>query len=252
MRTEATLDGAALADAGVGHAGAPAARNVTPAFSDPNASRMNIRLTTIILVLIAMLFGSLAANFVQWFSGPALAVAKETPQGGIQVVSYNGKPVQSEDGSVRVRPDVIQDGDKTYYAGEYARLLYAMNPMTRGADVERALRMMVSSSAKVLMSCLGRGCDEYDLNLDRQRAESWQAVWTEQKNEVDAHDPYTVNIIGLQQLTKVVNNTVQKETKQISLSIKLVADPLGRQPRNLRNGVLVDSYQYKVISTSAQ
>ena len=41
-------------------------------------------------------------------------------------------------------------------------------------------------------------------------------------------------------------------SEQISLAIKLVQDPLGRQNRNQRSGVLVDSFQYKVISSSDQ
>lgn len=223
-----------------------------PAFSDPNAARMNIRLTTVILFLLIALCSSLAWNFIQWFSGPALVIANKLPNGDIQVTSFNGRPVQSEDNSVSVERDAVMAGDKTYYAGEFARLLYAPNPRTRGEDVERALHMMVEDRAKQLMGCLSRGCDEYDLNLDRQRAESWQTVWTEQSKEVDPHDPYTVHITGLQQLTKVVKNMVQKETKQISLAIKLVQDPLGRHNRNQRSGVLVDSFQYKVISSSAQ
>lgn len=233
-------------------ASAPVNERVMPVFNDALSSRLNLRLTFIILLLILILFGSLTANFVQVFMGPTTIVMKELPNGGTQVVAYNGRPVESADGSIEVRPDAVQNGDKIYYAGVYAKLLYAPNPSTRTEDVKSALRMMVEDRAGILINCLNRGCEEYDLNLDRQKAQSWQAVWTEQKNEVDSHDPFTVNIIGLQELTYVINNTVKKEKKQISLSIKLVADPLGRAPRNMRNGVQVDSFQYKLLSTSAQ
>jgi len=50
---------------------------------------------------------------------------------------------------------------------------------------------------------------------------------------------YTVNVIGKQQINKVVAGAVQKETKQLRLTIKLVADNKGRADRNLRSGFLI-------------
>lgn len=217
-------------------------------FSDPHALRFYLRLLSTLLIVVVMLLASIIGNFVQYFRGPVLAVGIQKPNGDIQWTSYNGSPVGNEDGSMKMMPDVIQPGDKTFYAGEFAKLLYAHDPSTRGKDVERALRMMMKESATKLIGCLNRGCEEYDLNLDHQRAEVWQTLWTEQSKDIDPNDAWTVHITGLQQTTKVVKGLSQKEAKQIQLSIKLVQDPLGRDVRNLRNGVQVESFTYKVIS----
>jgi hypothetical protein len=75
--------------------------------------------------------------------------------------------------------------------------------------------------------------------VDQQRAESWQAVWTPMDVSVDRSDPYTVSVIGKQEITKVVGGAAQTETKQLRLTVKLVADPKGRADRNLRTGFLV-------------
>jgi hypothetical protein len=83
--------------------------------------------------------------------------------------------------------------------------------------------------------------------LDKQRSESWQAVWTPQDISVDAVDPYTVRVIGKQEITKVVAGATQQETRQLHLTLKLAADPQKRADRNLRSGFLVASLNYKEL-----
>jgi hypothetical protein len=77
--------------------------------------------------------------------------------------------------------------------------------------------------------------------LDQQAAEVWQAVWTPMDITVDSTNPYKVSVIGRQEITKLVNGATQKETKQLRLSVELVADPTGRADRNLRSGFLISS-----------
>jgi hypothetical protein len=83
--------------------------------------------------------------------------------------------------------------------------------------------------------------------LDKQRAESWQAVWTPQDISIDGADPYTVRVIGKQEITKVIAGATQQETRQLSLTLKLVADPQRRADRNLRSGFLIGSFDYKEL-----
>jgi hypothetical protein len=83
--------------------------------------------------------------------------------------------------------------------------------------------------------------------LDKQRAESWQAVWTPQDISIDRIDPYTVRVIGKQEITRVVASAAQGESRQLNLTLKLVADPQRRADRNLRSGFLVASIDYKEL-----
>ena len=65
---------------------------------------------------------------------------------------------------------------------------------------------------------------------------------------VDKNDPYTVNVIGKQDITKVINGVTVTETRQLRLTLKLVADNKGRADRNLRSGFLISSLDYQELS----
>ena len=224
-----------------------------PHFRDPVATRLNIRLSTIVLGLVAMLALSFAGNLVQWYRGPVLIVMRQTAEGAHEI-AYSGRDITSSKAgqTLAIGQDRITDADKTYLASEFVRSLYGHDPATISKEVERALRMMVPASAQMLMNCMKSSCEEMNLNLTKQRAESWQETWTPQEVTISPQDPYTVQIIGEQKITKVINNQVQVEDKQLRLAVKLVADPKGRDERNLRNGVLVAKYDYKELSRAAQ
>ncbi|HKQ89738.1 MAG TPA: hypothetical protein VJZ77_03570, partial [Blastocatellia bacterium] len=144
---------------------------------------------------------------------------------------------------VRLGPDRLTGADKQYIAGEFVKAIYQVDPATRPRDIERALRMMVPNSALLFARYL-----KQTGVLDKQRAESWQAVWTPQDISVDGADPYTVRVIGKQEITKVIAGASQQETRQLNLTLKLVADPQRRADRNLRSGFLIASFDYKELS----
>jgi hypothetical protein len=58
-----------------------------------------------------------------------------------------------------------------------------------------------------------------------------------------------LRVIGRQEITKVINNQAVQDTKQLQLTIKLVADPAGRTDRNKRMGFLVAAIDYKEITS---
>jgi len=122
-------------------------------------------------------------------------------------------------------------------------LLYAVNPTTRAPDVKAALEMMVPQSSAKFAAYL-----KEQHTLERQRAESWQAAWTPQDVSVDRNDPYTLRVIGKQEITKLINNATLQETKQLQLSVKLAADPAGRSDANRRTGFLIVAIDYKELN----
>ncbi|MGH9934732.1 MAG: hypothetical protein ACREAM_00710, partial [Blastocatellia bacterium] len=87
--------------------------------------------------------------------------------------------------------------------------------------------------------------------LDKQRAESWQSLWTPQDISIDRVDPYTVRVIGKQEVTRVVAGAAQRESRQLNLTLKLVADPQRRSDRNLRSGFLIASIDYRELGSSS-
>jgi hypothetical protein len=162
-----------------------------------------------------------------------------------RVLSINDRNYGKEE-NVEFGPDRLTADDKLYATREFTKRLYQIDPATRQRDIEKALTMMVPSSAVTFAKWMKeKGV------LDQQRAESWQSLWTPMDTTVDKSDPYTVSVIGRQEITRVVNGATQKETKQLRLSVKLVADPTGRADRNLRSGFLISMLDTHELPDSA-
>ena len=210
-------------------------------YRDPADVRTSFQLLTMLLIVLCLLMLSALGNAYQYWRRPDRIVVDRSSG---QVLMINDREYGAT-GVVRMMPDQPGEADKKYLVSEYVRLLYAVNPATRAADLKAALEMMVPQSATRFAAYL----KDHHI-LEQQRAESWQAVWTPQDTSVDRLDPYTLRVIGKQEITKVINNAVVRETKQLQLTIKLVADPAGRNDANRRMGFLVAAIDYKELGSS--
>ena len=221
-----------------------------PVFADPLQTRLNVKLTTACIVEAFVILALAAVLFGMWYRGPISIITRQTPTGD-EVISYNGRPVTNPSNSITVGPDSVTEGNRTFIARQYVAQLYGSDAGNRAANVQSALRLMVDSSAEKLMTCIkARGCPEYNLDLDTKRREAWQEQWSEQELQIDPRDGYTIHIIGQYKVTKVINQQVYTESKQLRISLKMVADPDGRTDRNLQNGVRVFSYDYKELNNA--
>lgn len=209
-------------------------------YRDPADVRTSFQLLTTLLVVLGLLVLSALGNAYQYWRRPDRIVVDRSSG---QVLMINDREY-GETSSVKMMPDRPNDADKKYLVSEYTRLLYGVNPATRAADLKAALEMMVPQSAARFAAYL----KEQHI-LEQQRAESWQAVWTPQDTAIDRLDPYTLRVIGKQEITKVINNSVVHETKQLQLTVKLVADPSGRNDANRRMGFLVAAIDYKELGS---
>ena len=209
---------------------------------DPADVRTILSLTWTGMLLALLLVASLAFNIYQYWRRPDRIVVDRSNG---RVLMINDRQY-GETEAVQFGPDRLTAADKQYMAGEFVKAIYQVDPATRPRDIERALRMMAPASALLFARYL-----KQTGILDKQRAESWQAVWTPQDISVDGVDPYTVRVIGKQEITKVIAGATQQETRQLHLTLKLVADPQRRSDRNLRSGFLVASFDYKELGTPA-
>ena len=204
-----------------------------------------LNLARLLIVIAVLVVASAVVNIYQYYRRPDRIVVDGSSG---RVLSINDRNYGKEEG-VEFGPDRLTSQDKLYITREFVRYLYQVDPATRPRDVEKALTMMVPDSAvKFAKWMKERGI------LDQQKAESWQASWSPMDVAVDQNDPYTVNIIGKQEINKVVAGAVQKETKQLRLTIKLAADNKGRADRNLRSGFLIsylDSHELNDSGTPA-
>ncbi len=209
-------------------------------YRDPNDVRAIYQLLSVLMIVLALFVVSAAGNAWQYWRRPDRIVVDRSNG---RVLMINDRQFGETD-AVRMIPDRPGDGDKKYLVTEYLKSLYAVNPSTRAEDIMAALEMMVPQSAVKFAAYL-----KEQRILEQQRAESWQAVWTPQDITIDRADPYTVRVIGKQEITKVINNQVIQEAKQLQLTLKLAADPAGRTDRNKRMGLLVAAIDYKEISS---
>jgi hypothetical protein len=210
------------------------------AYRDANDVRTIYQLLSILLITLALFVLSAAGNAWQYWRRPDRIIVDRSSG---RVLMINDRQFGETD-AVKLAPDHPTDGDKRYLVGEFVKSLYAVNPTTRAPDIKAALEMMVPQSATRFAAYLRE-----QHVLERQKAESWQTVWTPQDVAVDRVDPFTVRVIGRQEITKVVNNQVVQETKQLQLTVKLVADPAGRTDQNRRMGFLVAAIDYKEITS---
>ncbi|MBS1789719.1 MAG: hypothetical protein JST85_18485 [Acidobacteria bacterium] len=209
-------------------------------YRDPADVRTSFQLLTTLLIVLGLLVLSAVGNAYQYWRRPDRIVVDRSSG---QVLMINDREY-GETSAVKMMPDRPNEADKKYLVSEYTRLLYGINPATRATDLKAALEMMVPQSAARFAAYLK---DQHI--LEQQRAESWQAVWTPQDTSIDRLDPYTLRVIGRQEITKVINNSVVRETKQLQLTVKLVSDPAGRNDANRRMGFLVAAIDYKELGS---
>ncbi|HKQ05587.1 MAG TPA: hypothetical protein VJ464_10675 [Blastocatellia bacterium] len=207
---------------------------------DPSDVRTILGLASTGMLLVLLILVSIGLNFYQYVRRPDRIVVDRSSG---RVLEINDRDY-GETEAVQLGPDRLTGADKQYLTGEFVRALYQVDPATRPRDIERALRMMVPDSALKFARYL-----KQEGILEKQRAESWQAVWTPQDITIDAADPYTVRVIGKQEITKVVVGATQHEVRQLNLTMKLVADPQRRADRNLRSGFLVAAFDYKELGS---
>ena len=208
-------------------------------YRDAADVRTILSLTWSMMILALLLVASGVGNIYQYLRRPDRIVV----DGGTgRVLSINNRNYGSEEG-IEFGPDRLTQQDKIYITKEFVKAIYQVDRATRPRDIERALTMMVPDSA-VRFS---RWMKEKGV-LDQQRAESWQTIWSPMDVSVDKNDGYTVNVIGKQDITKVVNGTTVTDGRQLRLTIKLVADNKGRADRNLRSGFLISSLDYQELN----
>lgn len=210
------------------------------AYKDPNLVDLLRRASKEKKLVCFLLLVSMGMNIVQYVRTPTVITAVVT-ENGRRVVSINNKEYGATE-AVQLGPDRLSHDDKRYLVSECAKALYGIDQASRGKDIERALKMMTDDFAPRYANWL-----KSNGNLEQQRRESWQAVWTVQENKVDPIDPYTIHLIGEQLITRYVNGQMKQEKVQLALDFKVVAD-LPRADRNLRTGFLIAFFGGKEIS----
>lgn len=213
--------------------------------ADPAQMLTIHRLLGVLGLLVVIVLAQAAFNLVLYLRKPDTLVVDRTA-GGDKVVTLDNREYGLTD-NVQFSPDRLTDGDKKYLAAHFLELYYGNNPDRRDKQLNEAIGLMVAARGREMFNYL-----KQNHILEQQATESWQAVWTPQQATVDAADPFTVRVIGVQRLTRIVNQRPVEETHQLNVMVKLAKDELGRADRNQRTGYQITWFGWEELPPSAQ
>ena len=195
---------------------------------DPNDIRTILRLA-IAAILFATLSLALAGLLTYKLTrNPSLIVVERTPEGD-RVVGDDKHYTLS--GPVQLLADRPGDGDKKYLVTRWAESFFQIDPRTRREDLSRGLKMMTPEAAVALVEEVKRTGE-----WETQRREEWQTVWKPQSVTISRDDPYKLQVIGQQEITKTVGTIAQHETRQLVFTVALRPDTAKRTEDNQNTG----------------
>src|ERR1051326_6044346 len=195
---------------------------------DPNDIRTILRLA-IAAILFATLSLALAGLLTYKLTqSPSILVVERTADGD-RVVGDDQHYTLS--GPVQVLADRPGDGDKKYLVTRWAESFFQIDPRTRREDLSRGLKMMTPEAALALVEEVKRSGE-----WETQRREEWQTVWKPQSVNISRDDPYKVQVIGQQEITKTVGSVAQHETRQLVFTMALRPDTGKRTEDNQNTG----------------
>lgn len=150
--------------------------------------------------------------------------------------------------TIQFKPDSLTNEGKIYLVRNFLEFFYGNNPDYRAKQLETVISLLDEQNGNRLYQYLK---DSH--KLEQEARESWQATWTTQSIEVDRENPFLVRAIGTQKLKRKANGTTREEVNQLSVTIPIYKDPLGRTAQNLQTGYRIDKFDWKTLkSTGAE
>jgi hypothetical protein len=211
---------------------------------DPNDIRTILRLSVSSLCF-AVLGLALAGLLTYRLSRSAdLVVVERTPEGDRVIGDDRHYTLQ---GSVQLSPDKPGDGDKKYLAAKWAESFFQIDPQTRRADIVRGLKLMTPDAAVALVEQVKQTGE-----WETQRREEWQAVWKAQVITLSVDNPYKVQVVGHQRITKTISSVVQHSSRQLICTLALRPDTAKRTDDNQNTGFRISGIvDMKVLNDAA-
>ncbi len=198
---------------------------------DPDDIRTILRLSVCSLcfaVLSLALAGLLTYRLTR---KPELLVVERTSEGDRVIGDDRHYSLQ---GAIQLRPDQPGDGDKKYVAAKWAESFFQIDPQTRRTDIMRGLKLMTPDAAVALVEQVKKTGE-----WETQRSEEWQAVWKLQVITVNGDDPYKVQVVGRQEISKTVAGVLQHSIRQLICTLALRPDSAKRTEDNQNTGFRV-------------
>jgi uncharacterized caspase-like protein len=87
---------------------------------------------------------------------------------------------------------------------------------------------------------------------ETQQREEWQAVWKSQSVTISRDDPYKVQLIGQQEISKTIGGVAQHNSRQLVFTLALRPDTAKRTEDNQNTGFRIAGIaEMKVLADQA-
>ena len=211
---------------------------------DPNDIRTILKLVTLSLIFAVLSLALAALLTYRLMRRPELIVVERTPEGDRVVGDDRHHSLQ---GAVQIKTDVPGDGDKKYLASKWAESFFQIDPQTRRNDIIRGLKLMTPDAAVALVDQVKQSGE-----WETQRREEWQSVWKAQVITVSSDDPYKVQIVGQQEISKTIAGVAQHSGRQLICTLELRPDTAKRTEDNQNTGFRIAGIvDMKVLDNNA-
>lgn len=198
---------------------------------DPNDIRTILRLSLCSLCFALLSLGLAGLLTYRLTRTAELIVVERTPEGDRVVGDSHHYNLQ---GLVQLSADKPGDGDKKYLAAKWAESFFQIDPRTRRVDIARGLKLMTPDAAVALVEQVKQTGE-----WETQRREEWQTVWKPQVINLSVDDPYKVQIVGHQTITKTISGMIRHSSRQLLCTLALRPDSAKRTEDNQNTGFRV-------------
>lgn len=197
-----------------------------------------------ILILVAGLIVVSVLAGIGFFRHPRVLVSVLTPDGQRITQIDDTKFGTSE--QIQMGDDNLTDKDKQELVNNFLQTFYAVDLASRSKDVPKALSMMIPESAKSYYKTL----NEQGF-LQKERDEGWSSSWKTDSFEVDRNDKNSVQVIGTQQLRRMIGGKPINERVQYKIQFSLHTEGK-RENSPLRTGYWIVNFKSEELSRTQE
>lgn len=223
--------------------------SIAPIYTDPASAKVAFSLVWIIFACLALI-GTLIGLCIFLYLRKPDRIVIEKDANGEQVLLVNDRSFGNIKG-LTIEPDRPTNAQKMLLAKDFAGLLFEVDLSTRQKAIKKALGMMPNSSAQAFFQYLKQNTsnskNEAGVALSIEKTENWAATFAIKDASLDANNPNLINLIGTQNITKVIGGTTSEAERDLQMQIKVHPDANGRQDYNEQLGFQIISYTLKEL-----
>lgn len=202
------------------------------------------RLNRVCFVLAIGLVAISVLAAIGYYRRPKVIVAVQTPDG--QRIAQIDDMKFGATEQIQMGEDNLNDRDKQELVNRFLETFYAVDLASRSKDVPKALSMLIPDSARNYYKTLNE--QGY---LQRERDEAWSSSWKTDSFEVDRSDRNQVQVIGTQNLRRVMAGKPKTERIQYKIVFTLHTEGK-RDDTPLRTGYWIINFKPEELSRSEE